>query len=78
MNKLPKLKIRTMRELKLVEEVLDINQAQHLFYSEAHILVEGQRMLSHDELVKLAAQEEYSNREFLEVVLLPLEAAAGG
>ena len=78
MPKLPKLKVRTMRELKLVEEVLDINQARHLFYSEAHILVEGKRMLSHDELVKLAAQEEYRNREFLEVVLLPLEAAAGG
>ncbi len=35
-------------------------------------------MLSYEELVKLAAQEEYRNREFLEVVLLPLEAAAGG
>ncbi len=34
------------------------------------ILVEGKRVRSYDELVQLAAQEKFKNKEFIEVVLL--------
>ena len=57
MTRLPKLKVRTLRDLKLVEEVIDIEQAKCLFPSDSHILVEGNRVISYEELVQLAAQE---------------------
>lgn len=75
---MPKLKVRTIRDLKLVEEVLDIDQARYLVFSNAQIVVEGQPVVSYEELVQLAAQKRYRNREFLEVVLLPIEVAGGG
>jgi len=78
MPKLPKLKVRTIRELELVEEVLDIEQAKYLVLATAHVLVEGQRIISYEELVQLASQEMYRDREFLEVILLPIEVAGGG
>jgi hypothetical protein len=40
------------------------------------ILVDGQRLRSYDELVRLAAQEKYQNQEFIEVVAILL--IAGG
>jgi len=78
MTGLPKLKVKTIRELEPVEEVRDFEQGRYLFVSDALILIEGLRINSYDELVQLAAQDEYRNREFLEVVLLPLEVAGGG
>ncbi len=78
MPKLPKLKVSTIRELQPVEEVLDLEQAKYLVFANAIILVEGHRIISYEELVQLAAQERYRNREFLEVDLLPIEVAGGG
>ena len=78
MSNLPKLKVQTIRDLKLVEETLDIEQARYLVHANAHVVVEGQRINSYDELLQLANQDGYSNREFLEVVLLPIEVAGGG
>ena len=78
MTKLPKLKIKTIRELHPVEEVRDFEQAKYLFAADAVILVEGYRIVSYEELVQLASQETYRNYEFLEVVLLPFEFGGGG
>jgi len=36
------------------------------------VVVEGQVINSYDELVKLAGQDSYKNKEFLKVELLPL------
>ena len=78
MPDMPQLKVQTIRDLKLVEEILDIEQARYLVHANAHVVVEGQRINSYDELVQLASQDGYKNREFLEVVLLPIEVAGGG
>ncbi len=78
MSKLPKLKVRTIREGKLVEEVVDFERAKYLALADAITLVEGHRIISYEELVQLVAQEEYMNREFLEVVVLPMEVPSGG
>lgn len=78
MFKLPRLKVKTIRELQPVEEVYDFEKGRYLFVSDALILVEGCRINSYRELEELAARDEYRNREFIEVVLLPLEVAGGG
>ena len=78
MSKFPKLKIKTLRELRPVEEVRDIEQSRYLFLADAMILVEGHRINTYDELIQLATRDEYKNQEFLEVVLLPIEVAGGG
>ena len=78
MPKLPKLKVKVIRALQPVEEVRDFEEAKYLFFADAIILVEGYRIISYEELVQLASQEKYRNSEYLEVVLLPLEAGGGG
>jgi hypothetical protein len=75
---LPKLKVQTIRDLKLVEEILEIEQAKYLVHANAHVVVEGQRINTYDELVQMVNQDGYRDREYLEVVLLPIEVAGGG
>jgi hypothetical protein len=59
------------------EESFDLEEArQRLNFESGMILVEGQIVHSYDELVHLAAQEEYRDKEFLEVIgIMPI---AGG
>ncbi len=76
--KLPKLKVSTVSELQHVEYFLDFEQAKNIVFGYAIVLVEGHRVISYDELVKLASQEMYRNREFLKVELVPIEVAGGG
>ena len=78
MPKLPQLKIKTIRELQPVEEMQDFERGRYLFVSDALIMVEGYRINSYAELVQMAARDDYGGREFLEVVILPLEVASGG
>jgi hypothetical protein len=72
MSPLPKLK------LKLPfgdpnEEICELEQAKDSLNFDAVIfLVEGQRVHSYDKLVQLATQDNYKNKEFIEVELLPL------
>ncbi|HSW56845.1 MAG TPA: hypothetical protein VLH15_00420 [Dehalococcoidales bacterium] len=52
-------------------------QARSLLNFELRIiLVDGQRVHSYDELVRLATSDKYRNREIIEVIILP--AVAGG
>ncbi len=54
----------------------DLEQARNLNYNGVMVLVDGKRVHSYDELVQVATQDIYKNREYVEVVLLQL--AAGG
>ena len=73
MSKLPKLKVQSLYGSGNEADICDLEQAKNRFDygSEAIVLVEGQVVNSHEELVKLASQEKYKDKEFLEVVLLP-------
>ena len=78
MSKLPKLKVR--RTWNPVEETHDLEQARHLLFSRGAdmlVIVEGQMVNSYEELVQLAAQEPYKDKESLEVVMTPLWPAGG-
>jgi len=78
MSKLPKLKVR--RTWNPVEETHDLEQARHLLFSrgvEMLVIAEGQVVSSYEELVQLAAQDAYKDKESLEVVMTPLWPAGG-
>ncbi len=72
MSKLPKLKVRGF-SWDASEEIRDFEQGKYLpFCEHICIVVEGEVILSYEQLVQLAAQDEYKDKEFLEVELLPL------
>ena len=78
MPKLPKLKVR--RTWNPVEETHDLEQARHLLFSRGTdmlVIVEGQMVNSYEELVQLATQDAYKDKESLEVVMTPLWPAGG-
>jgi hypothetical protein len=50
----------------------DLEHARNLNFSGAIVLVDGRRVSSYDELVRLVSQNVYRNRETIEVVILPL------
>jgi hypothetical protein len=55
--------------------VCELEQARdRLNFKSAMILVDGKRVRSYDELAQLATQTSYENKEFVEVVLMPLMA----
>ncbi len=59
------------------EVICDLDQAGYLFDSrDLMVLVDGQRIISYDDLAKLVVQERYQGRQYLEVALLPV--IAGG
>ena len=52
------------------EDYCDLEQARYILnFDRGVVLVDGQRVRSYDELVKLAAQEKNRNKEYLEVVV---------
>jgi hypothetical protein len=70
MYRLPKLKIK-LPFGDQSEDVCELEQAKYcLNFDEGVFLVEGQTVHSYDELVQLATQDNYKNKEFLEVELL--------
>ncbi len=78
MPKLPKLKVR--RTWNPVEETHDLEQARNLLFNRGTdmlVIVEGQMVNSYEELVQLAAQDAYKDKESLEVVMTPLWPAGG-
>ncbi len=78
MSKLPRLKVQSPFGSENEGDICDLEQAKNRFdYGpETVVLVDGQVVNSYEELVQIAAQERYKDKEFLEVVLLPL--IAGG
>ena len=84
-KKLPKLKIKKHFGGLLQEErIYDFEEARTFlinYWPSEHwagvmVAVEGQLVHSYDELVQLATQERYKDREFIEVGLYP--QVAGG
>jgi len=74
MSKLPKLKVK-LRGLS--DDIRDFEQGKYLLFCDhVLILVEGQVINSYEELVQLAAQDGYKDKEFLEVLVTT--AVAGG
>ncbi len=74
----PKLKVRT--PWHPFEETYDLKEAQyHLFNQKPEILVmvEGQVLSSYQELIKLAAQDDYKDQEFIKVTVTPYVVAGG-
>ncbi len=60
----------------LVVEIRRFEQIRHLdkafFWGDNLLLVEGQLVRSYEELIKLATQDRYKNKGFLEAKLEPL------
>ena len=77
MPKLPKLKVKTFPGYSS-EEVRDFEQAKDLPFLDVLIFVEGQRINSYEEFVQLAAQDSYTDKEFLEVMVLSAGLIDGG
>jgi len=78
MSRLPKLKLKKPFGYPF-EENREFEQAQYFLFSygdSATVMVEGQVINSYEELVQLAAQDCYKDKESLEVLLLP--AVVGG
>jgi hypothetical protein len=73
MSQLPKLKIKLPLGYPS-EDAFELEQARdRLNFNDGIFLVEGQRIHSYDELVQLATQDKYRNKEFLELELLLIE-----
>ncbi len=77
MSRLPKLKVK-LPFGDASEDICELEQAKYRFtYSgEVLVVVEKQVVNSHEELVQLASRDDYKDKEFLEVELLP--AIVGG
>jgi hypothetical protein len=78
MSKLPKLKVKKPFGYPF-EEIRNFEEAQYFLFNygdNAIVIVEGKVINSYEELVQLAAQASYKDKEFLEVELLP--AVIGG
>ena len=68
-NRLPKIKIKLPPGYP-EEEPFDLEEAgTRLNFKSGVIAVDGQRVRSYDDLVKLAAQEKYRDREYIEAVV---------
>jgi len=69
----PKLKVKWFLE-SFKEETIDLEHAKYrLPLGPPHtlsVMLDGQRINSYDELVQIANQEGYKDKEFLEVVVL--------
>ena len=78
MSGLPKLKIR--RTWDPTEETRDLEQARYSLFSHGRdmlIIVEGRSIISYEELLQLATQDCYKDKEFLEVVMTPYWPVGG-
>ena len=73
MARSPKLKVKWFLE-SFSEETIDLEHAKYRLplgppYA-LSVMLDGQRINSYEELVQLAAQDNYKDREFIEVVVL--------
>ena len=80
MPKLPKLKVNRIPFGYSDEETYDFEQAQNFPYGQGtFVVVGGQEIHSYVELVQLASRDDYKDKEFLEVILIPFtEIVSGG
>lgn len=77
MSKFPKLKIRRPCAYP-AEEIRDFEQVKYFLFSygpNTIVIVEGKVVNSYQELIQIAIQDRYKDKEFLEVML---ESVIGG
>jgi hypothetical protein len=79
--KLPKLRVTYTIGRATVERVVELEQAKAFAYgshgAQPRVVVEGQAVNSDQELYRLATEEVYEGKEYLEVVLrIPLLGGA--
>ena len=74
MSRLPKLKLKDSPGY-WSKEKRNLEQAKDFFnFNPPYlVIVDGQVVISYEELVQLAAQERYKDKEFLEVEVLPIQ-----
>jgi PDZ domain-containing secreted protein len=54
-------------------DICELEEARHrLNFDDAVILVDGKRVRTYDELVQMVVRDNYKDKEFIDVVLLPL------
>jgi hypothetical protein len=76
MAKSPKIKIKLPPGYP-AEDAFELEEAKsRLNFDKGMILVDGQRVKSYEDLVRLAKQDKYKNKEFIEVDVILL--VAGG
>ncbi len=72
MTKAPKLKVKGLG-WDVAEEVRDFEQARYFpFGSDVIIVVEDEVIRSYDDLVQLVAKGRFKDKEYLEVMFLPI------
>ena len=73
MTKLPKLKVQGFRS-DVPEEIRDFEQAKYFPFSldGLVIVVEGEVVRDYEGFAQLVAQERNKDKEFLEVIFLPI------
>ncbi len=81
MSKLPKLKVEYEVGEAHQERICDFEEAKKFLYG-SHggqylVTLEGQGVISYDEFVQLASQDEYKDKESLKVKLTTLIVAGG-
>ena len=79
MSKLPKLKVKNPFG-DPSEDICELEQAKYRFFDHPQdvlFLVEGEVVSTYEELVKLASRDDYKDREFLQVELLPSLVGGG-
>ena len=76
MSTFPKLKVTHWIDGQASREIFDFEQAPYFLFNYDHlVVVEGTLIRSYEELLELASQDPYKDREFLEV---RLETIIGG
>jgi hypothetical protein len=72
MSDMPKLKIKKQAWDK-DGEIQEFERAKDFPYDQELIIVaEGRQITSYDDLLKMITQDLYKNKEFLEVMFLPV------
>ena len=81
MSKLPKLKVEYEVGEARQERICNFEEAKNFLYGsnggQYLVTVEGQGVISYEELAQLASQDDYKDREFLKVKLTTLIVAGG-
>ena len=68
MSRFPKLKVTHWVDTQASQEVIDFDQAPHfLFNYDVIVAVEGEVIHSYADLVQLASQDRFKDRDFLDV-----------
>ena len=79
MSKLPKLKV--ISPFRCTEEIYDLEQAKDILFSSSDILtyvvIDDQLLHSYEQLVQLVAQDQYKDKELIEVREMPIMPAGG-